>query len=519
MLVMHNNYYFLRQLSTELEKRILGTVVSECFSQSKDELIIRFETKTQPFFIKASLQSEFCCLSFPEEFNRARKNSVDLFQELIGLRVSGITQADNERSFTLGFTENYKLLFKMHGNRANLVLFLDNKPTALFRNHLAADEEIVLENLNRIIDWSYEAFEANLNDLKKLYFTFGKAFWEFLNRNGFEEKSTVEKWQAIQDLTVYLKRPNYYVTEVDGKLLLSLFPDGTIRKQFKDPISASNEFFIQYTVFSSFFIEKNEILSHLKTKLHNSLNYLVKANQKKKNIEKDTHYKVWADVLMANLHEVKPGNEVTTLSNFYDDNKPVEIKLKKDLTAQKNAEVFYRKSKNQQIEIHKLTEAISSKQKEFSSIQGKLAELEKINDLKSLRNFIEASGLKRAAENKEKPLPYHEVEFNGFKIWIGKNAQHNDTLTLKHTFKEDLWLHAKDVPGSHVVIKHQSGKNFPKDVIERAAQLAAYNSKRKTESLCPVAYTQKKYVRKRKGDPAGAVVVEREQVILVEPLK
>ncbi|HEY3429793.1 MAG TPA: NFACT family protein, partial [Cyclobacteriaceae bacterium] len=319
---MHNNYYFLRQLSTEIEKRFSGTVVSECFSQNKDELMIRFETTTQPLFIKASLQSEFCCLSFPEEFNRARKNSVDLFGNLIGLRVSGVIQFNNERSFVIEFDHQFKLLFKMHGNRANLVLFENEKPSSLFRNHLTTDEEIILGNLHRTIDWSYEAFEANLEDLKKLYFTFGKTCWEFLNRNGFEEKSTVEKWQAIQDMTSYLKKPNYYVTEVEDKLLLSLFPDGNIRKQFKDPISASNEFFTQYSVFSSFFKEKNEIQSQLKAKLHNSLNYLVKANQKKKEIEKDTHYKVWADILMANLHQVKTGNEVITLSNFYDDNKP-----------------------------------------------------------------------------------------------------------------------------------------------------------------------------------------------------
>ena len=120
-------------------------------------------------------------------------------------------------------------------------------------------------------------------------------------------------------------------------------------------------------------------------------------------------------------------------------------------------------------------------------------------------------------EKQAPSLPYREVEFNGYKIWIGKNAQSNDTLTLKYGYKEDLWLHAKDVSGSHVLIKHQSGKVFPKDVIERAAQLAAYYSKRKNESLCPVAMTSRKYVRKRKGDPPGAVVVEREEVIMVEP--
>ena len=105
---------------------------------------------------------------------------------------------------------------------------------------------------------------------------------------------------------------------------------------------------------------------------------------------------------------------------------------------------------------------------------------------------------------------------NGFRIWVGRNAQDNDVLTFRHSYKEDLWLHAKDVPGSHVLVKFQAGKKFPKDVIERAGQLAAYNSKRKTETLCPVSVTPKKFVRKRKGDPAGMVVVEKEEVILVD---
>ena len=514
---MHNNYYFLRQLSAELEKRISSLVVSECYSQNKDELIIRFEKETQPIFIKASLQSEFCCLSFPEEFSRARKNSVDLFGVLIGQRAETITQFTNERSFVIQFTGNFSLLFKMHGNRSNLVLLENEIPTLLFRNHLAADLEIKLNELHRTIDWSYEAFESHGNELPALYFTFGKPFWNFLARNNFEEVSIVEKWQAIQDLISYLRAPTYYISEIESKLTFSLFPEGNIVKQFKDPIQAINEFYHQYTRTFTFLSEKKAALTQLTAKLHGSLSYLVNANKKKKEIEKDTHYKIWADVVMANLYEIKQGDERILLTNFYDDNKPIEIKLKKDLSAQKNAEVFYRKSKNQQIEIQKLTEGIASKQKQIAILQENLTSLEKIEDLKSLRNFISDSGLKQEAEKKEKPLPYNEVEYNGFKILIGKNAQHNDTLTLKHTFKEDLWLHAKDVPGSHVVIKYQSGKKFPKDVLERAAQLAAFNSKRKTESLCPVAYTPKKYVRKRKGDPAGAVIVEREEVILVEP--
>lgn len=514
---MHNNYYFLRQLSSELEKKISGAVISECFSQTKDELIIRFEIKEKSFFIKASLQSEFCCLFFQEDFTRARKNSVNLFESLIGVYVECITQYENERSFSLKLTEGYQLLFKMHGNRANIVLFQNDEAIQLFRNHLTTDGDIMLSKLDREIDFSFEAFEQNISNLPALYYTFGKPVWSFLERNNFSEKSDVEKWQSIQDLLGYLKNPTYYIAETEHKISLSLFPDGNILQKFKHPVEAVNAFFLLHTRTFAFLQEKRDALATLKTKLQGSFSYLVKADKKLKELKEDSHYKVWADLLMANLHLVKPGQEKIALPDFYKENNLIEIKLKKDISAQKNAEIFYRKSKNQQIEIDKLSESFKGKQKEIADLQQKISALESSGDLKTLRALVEASGIKQEASKKDNPLPYHEVLFNGYKIWIGKNAQHNDTLTLKHSFKEDLWLHAKDVPGSHVIIKFQAGKKFPKDVIERAAQLAAFNSKRKTESLAPVAYTPKKFVRKRKGDPAGAVVVEREEVILVEP--
>ncbi len=514
---MHNNYYFLRKLSAQLEAILTGSVISECYSQHKDELIIRFEIKEKSFYIKASLQSEFCCLAFPADFNRARKNSVDLFEPVIGQRIETITQYTNERSFSIDLTDGYSLLFKMHGNRANIVLFQQGEAIRLFRNHLTTDSGINLNALHREIDFSFEAFEQNIASPERLYYTFGKVVWRFLERNQFSEKSDVEKWQAIQDLLNYLNNPTYYITGIDQKLTLSLFPDGNILQKFKSPMEAVSEFFLHYTRTFAFFHEQKEVLAKLKTKLQGSLNYLVKANKKLNELTTDTHYKTWADLVMANLHAIKPGQEKIELPDFYTENKLIEIKLKKDLSAQKNAEVFYRKAKNQQIEIQKLTESFQAKQKEVADTQQKITAFENAEDLKSLRNLITNSGLKTEASEKENPLPYHEVVFNGYKIWIGKNARHNDTLTLKHSFKEDLWLHAKDVAGSHVVIKYQAGKKFPKDVIERAAQLAAFNSKRKTESLAPVAYTPKKYVRKRKGDPAGAVVVEREEVILVKP--
>lgn len=513
---MHNNYYVLRQLSTELEKSLSGTVVSECFSQSKDELIIRFETLSKPFFIKASLLPGFCCLSFPDEFNRARRNSVDLFPELIGLRVIGVRQFNNERSFSIQFTEQVELLFKMHGNRANLVLFSNGTAIGLFRNHLTADVDIDLNSLDKSIDWSKEAFIQNINQLRKHYFTFGNIIWKYLELQAFETKDEAGKWELIQDVKQKLEHPTFFISDVDDQLVLSLVEIGKTMQSFTSAMEALHHFYNQYARRSGFQLEKDALIAKLRTQIKNGEAYLKKTALKLAEIESDDHYKLWADLIMANLHRIEPGMKTIILEDF-STGQPVEIKLKEDLNGQKNAAIYYRKSKNHHIEVDKLKEALERKQQEINKLSKWIQDVEQIEQASELKVFLRSKGLATGVLKKETPLPYHEFEFQGFKIWIGKSAKHNDELTQWFSYKEDLWLHAKDVAGSHVIVKYQAGKNFPKPVIERAAQLAAWHSKRKTETLCPVVYTPKKFVRKRKGDPPGTVIVEKEDIIMVEP--
>jgi predicted ribosome quality control (RQC) complex YloA/Tae2 family protein len=236
-----------------------------------------------------------------------------------------------------------------------------------------------------------------------------------------------------------------------------------------------------------------------------------KSREQLKKLDGDSHWHTWADLIMANLQLIKKGSERFKAEGF--DGQPVDIPLKKNLNAQQNAEAYYHKGKNIHREVQVLKEALLKKENELAALQLLKLGIESATDVKSLRHILHD-----APEAAEQPsLPYREIEFHGFTIRIGKNAAANDELTLKYSFKEDLWLHAKDVAGSHVLIKHRAGKPFPNDVIERAAELAAYYSKRKNDSLCPVAVTPKKFVRKRKGDPDGAVVVEREKVLLVKP--
>jgi NFACT N-terminal and middle domains/NFACT protein RNA binding domain len=491
-----------------------GFTLVSCFSQNKDELIIEFHNGNKSFFIKALLQPAFCCLCFPKTFGRARKNSIDLFNNALMRKVLGIRQYKNERSFSILLEGSLSLLFKMHGNRANIVLCEGDLATSVFRNHLVADQEIKLSQLDREIDWSWQAFEENKEKLPSLYFTFGKWVWQWLEEKRFKIQDVETQWHEINQLKATLESPNYFLVEQEGTLIFSLFPFGKTVKSFTDPVDAVNEFFHLFSVAGTLNIEKAAIRKHLIDHIKSGKNYIEKNQGKLNLLLNDNHYQLWADLIMAHMHEMKTGMETIHLNSFYD-NTVIEIKLKKELNPQKNAEVFYRKARNKQIEINKLKESVQHKEMEIKKWNDSLQELEVVTDLKELRKSTAPLG--SISKNQEKSLPYFDFEHRGFKIWVGKNAVANDQLTLKHSHKDDLWLHAKDVAGSHVIIKYQSGKPFPKDVIERAAQLAAYNSKRKNETLCPVTVTPKKFVRKRKGDPAGAIVVEREDVILVEP--
>lgn len=514
---MHNSYFFLKFLSAELNQQLTGWRLVSCFSQSKDELVIEFNKNGKSFFLKAHLHPEFCCLSFPASFHRARKNSVDLFPEIILKEVESVSQFKNERSFQIKLTDGLSLIFKMHGNRSNVLQTWNESAVNIFRNHQEADLHIVPNNLNREISWSLETVQQNEPNLKKTFFTLSQQNWEHLNELGFAKGDSEAKWKILQNLQIQLNKGDFYIIEKEAEIRLSLYPEGKILKQTKSAIEAINEFFFLRIQTDAFTIEKQKALGLIRERVKQVESYINKNQPLLNSLLNDAHYQLWGDLVMASMHQIQKGQEKVSLENFHEQGKFIDIKLKKDLTPQKNAEVFYRKARNQKIEIHKLTEALTEKQKQLESLQSIKNKIETSISLQDIRTEIERSGLSKTKQENIVRLPYREIEFKGFLIRIGKSAADNDELTLKYAHKDDLWLHAKDVAGSHVIIKQQSGKEFPKDVMERAAELAAFYSKRKGESLCPVAVTSKKFVRKRKGDAPGMVVVEKEKVVMVEP--
>jgi len=518
---VHLNYYFIRQISGSLSIILPGRTLLESYTQQKNEVIFCFTESLFPYkekslFIRAYFSASFSCISFPDGHQRTKKNSTNLFAELEGLEVIAVYQFENERAFVIELSDGYKIVFKLYGNQSNVIVYQNEECLSVLRNKLKQDANLQFSSFRKTLKPDLEKFELK-PELKDYFPLFGKVVEKYLEEEGYQNANFESKCRMIQKTIDLISNPkSYFLTEFDGLVHLSLVQVGVIKKKYKDPLDCANDFFKTYIGHKTLNEKKSKILNELKRKKSKTRKYVSKASVSLNELKSANAYQQIGDTLMANLNAVVPGSDSIQLNNLIT-GEEINIKLRSNLTPQKNAERYYRKSKNVSLEIDNLKKNLRSKKDYVQKIEKFIEDIEKISDLKTLNVYLAKNGLEKNQLEKKDTVPYKEKKFMGYRILIGKSAKHNDMLLREHSWKEDLWLHAKDVSGSHVLIKYQAGKPFPGRVIARAAEIASYYSKRKNESVCPVIYTPRKFVRKRKGDPPGTVVVEKEKVIMVEP--
>lgn len=510
---MFHNYFFIKRLANDLNDRLKGLRLLECFSQNKDELILGFASKDDEFILRANLDPAVSLLQFPEAFSRAGKNSIDLFQELIDQEVIEVKSFLYERSFEIKFQNGDTLIFKLHARRANILHTIKDEVQTIFRKSLSQDFDIDPAELNKSIDVTEQNFKSHCSDPNSMIPALGKEVRIHLEKMNFNSLDEAERWVFMQELLSELDHNPISLIETPSPRISLLNKGG---EQTNNSIAACNWLYEKTTRTLFFDKEKEQLINKLKQQIRKSENYIIKTQEKLSKVEASRNPEELANILMANLHQIQTGLSKTVLTDVYT-GEPITISLNTALSPQKNAENYYRKAKNRHQELDSLKANIKSKEDLIDQLSRQILKIEELEHPKELRKYKKEHGMEKGTKVKEENLPYHSFEEDGWTILVGKNSKANDELTLKVATKNDLWLHAKDVPGSHVVVRQKPGQNFPTHIIEKAASLAAANSKRKTDSLCPVIYTLKKFVRKAKGSPAGQVIVEKEEVVLIEP--
>jgi len=516
---MHLNYHFLKYLAPALNETFAGNKILTCFSQSKDELIIETEGEQGLRPIRAHLLPPQVYLSFPEQFHRAKRNSVNLFTELVGDTIKKCGVFSFERAFFFDMESGKKLVFKLHGNRSNVLLYQKEAetPSLLFRNEIKEDKELDWKSLERHLDLRHDRFLELEGNASQFLPTLGSLPRIWLKEQGYPEAEVDQKWNLIQELVDILDSPLFALVENDGTAQLSLLPEPDALKTFSDPIAATNELFYLALVKGNFDKEKNSLLKSYQEQLKKTVSYIQKSSSKLEELRAAAPPSQLADVIMANLHEFQDGKSEAELLDFYTGNQ-VKVKLKPNQKPQLLAESLYRKSKNRQIELDQIEKTIGSKISLKAELEQKISEIEDITGHKGLKNYQKTNKEDKAITKEVSGLPFKVFEYEGFTIWVGKSAKDNDEMLRGFIHKDDLWLHARQVPGSHVVIRMKGMSTLPNSVLKRAAGLAAFYSKLKTDSLAPVIYTEAKFVRKVKGSAPGSVMVDREKVIMVPPI-
>lgn len=515
---MHFNFHFLKYFCPALESNIKGWSVVECFSQNKDELVIGLAQGENECYLRANFLPVISCLAVADAFKRSKKNTISLFPELIGQRVEGIHLVNFERAFWIQFVSGDRLLFKLHGTRSNLLFYGkgEDLPIRIFRNELKDDKVLLLQSLEKNLVLDHATFIALQGNASQFLPTLGKIPRDWLKAQGYIEAGIEEKWRLMQELLDMLDMPWFSIMYDGNEYVLSMLPAEKALFQTADPIEAGNVLFRYRVVVQGFEKEKVSLQRKLEEQLKRTKAYIEKTTTRLVELEEGPSPSQKADVIMANLHLIGPDTEAISLFNFYTQQSEV-FNFKRGQTPQKLAETLYRKSKNRKREIDQLYQNLADKEQMLALTAGMIADLAEINDHRRLRDFVKTHRLIPKTQEEEEQVPFKRFEVEGFDVLVGKSAKANDEMLRRFAWKEDLWLHAKDVAGSHVLIKFKSGLSFPKTVLERAAELAAYYSKIKNDSLAPVIYTPAKYVRKVKGSADGSVMVDKESVIMVVP--
>lgn len=244
-----------------------------------------------------------------------------------------------------------------------------------------------------------------------------------------------------------------------------------------------------------------------------------------KESENREEFKLKGDLISANLYRVEKGMASVKVENFYDEACPeIEIKLDPRLTPSQNMQHYYAEYRKADTAEKILTEQIAKGEEELAYIDSVFDALTRTNgedEVNELRMELAEQGYIRAAKLKGKPPKSHPpLEFKspeGFTILVGRNNKQNDMLTTKLAEKSDIWLHTKNITGSHVIIR-ANGQTVPDDTIIYAARLAAFHSKAKNSSQVPVDYVPVKFVKKPSGSKPGMVIFTNNRTLYVTPL-
>lgn len=233
-------------------------------------------------------------------------------------------------------------------------------------------------------------------------------------------------------------------------------------------------------------------------------------------------FQLFGELLMANIYAFEKGVKEVTVTNYYSESaEEITIPVSERKTPIENAQSYYTKYTKAKNALIMVQEQLEKTKEEITYFEMLAQQVQQAapGDIEEIREELAEQGylkLRHAKKKKKqlKPEPEHYISSTGTPISVGKNNKQNDMLTFKIAKRTDIWLHTKDIPGSHVVIHATE----PDDTtLREAATLAAYFSKARDSSSVPVDYTEIRQVKKPNGSKPGFVIYFEQKTLFIDP--
>jgi len=266
---------------------------------------------------------------------------------------------------------------------------------------------------------------------------------------------------------------------------------------------------------------KKKIIKKLKKEIEKKKKLLKKLEKEIEDAKKGEKLLKTAELLSANFHLLKRGEKSVRVFDFYQ-NEEREIPLDPNLSPKENVSRLYRKATKFIKKKPIIEKRVKEIEAEIHALKDNLYLAENAENMEDLSGF-EDKKAKKTQKNKKEIGGIERIDLeDGFFVYVGKNSNANHTIYTQKLSKNDLWFHAKDIPGSHVVLKNTKNlppEEIPDEIIEKAAKIAAYHSKGRNDSLVEVQYTTKDNLYSSKGKGAGFVLLRNFKTINVKPSK
>ena len=555
-------------IKAEIEDKILGGRIDKVYQPEKDEIILGIRSMGQAYKLLLTSNASNPKFHFTQT-NPSNPMTPPLFcmvmrKHLQSGKIIKIEQPDFDRILNiyveslneLGDYSVKKLVLEIMGRHSNIILTDENNTILDCIKHIGHDTSSVREVLPGR-EYTLPPSQGKINTLE----LDNNNFNEVLENNpSFEIQSVIYKnYTGISPIAaseicyranVNGSTPVEALTDIQKEIVFNKFAElvEDIKANRFYPESITNEKGktidfspIEMTQFNGLEIKKYTSISELIESFYANRDFAYRIGQKtqdlrklitqniercirKKDIQMQTlrsiknrdELRLKGELLTANIYSIKKGMTTVELPNYYSENQElVAIELDSNKTPSENAQKYYKAYNKAKRTFEALKDQIKSNDEELAYLESVLTSVNNCTDeqdVKEIRRELREEGYVKKVKNqkdksKKHSVPLHFISQDGFDIYVGKNNIQNDELTLKFARPRDIWMHTKNIPGSHVILV-ANGQTIPDTTLNEGAMLSAFYSKAKNSSKVPVDYTEKKNVKKPNGSKPGFVIYE-----------